>query len=96
MRLTLKRTMPLKTETEPSARYYGIRYIPCFEILLILPNQFFLLNQRSWKMSEPEVESCCELGVKGSCVTCEFSPFCKGKWKHATSQDASAEAELVT
>ncbi len=46
-------------------------------------------------MSEPEVESNCELGVKGSCVTCEFIPFCKGKWKHVASQDARAEAELA-
>ncbi|MGA3061557.1 MAG: hypothetical protein ABSD92_14510 [Candidatus Bathyarchaeia archaeon] len=47
-------------------------------------------------MREPEADRCCDLGVMGSCVTCEFSTFCNGKWSHGISQEVSVEAELVT
>jgi hypothetical protein len=46
------------------------------------------------KMKQAEVDDCCELGVKGSCVTCDFRAYCKGKWSHRTGQGAGAGADL--
>jgi hypothetical protein len=39
------------------------------------------------KMVEVEFENCCDLGVKGSCVTCDYCTFCNGKWSHGTSKN---------
>ncbi len=30
-------------------------------------------------------DDCCEIGVKGSCVDCDYCVFCNGKWSHATN-----------
>lgn len=37
-------------------------------------------------MNQIEVEDCCDLGVKGSCITCDYSTYCNGKWSHSKSQ----------
>ena len=42
-------------------------------------------------MSKPEIDSCCELGVKGSCITCDFTTYCNGKWSRGVGQSAGAE-----
>jgi hypothetical protein len=33
-------------------------------------------------MKAQEIDDCCDLGVKDSCVTCDYSMFCNGKWSH--------------
>ncbi|HMK94666.1 MAG TPA: hypothetical protein VK536_04610 [Candidatus Limnocylindrales bacterium] len=43
-------------------------------------------------MKQVEVENRCELGVKVSCATCDYSIFCKGKWSRRTGQGAIEEA----
>jgi hypothetical protein len=45
-------------------------------------------------MTQTEEDSCCELGVKGSCVTCEFIHCCNGKWSRGVGQGASVKATL--
>ena len=50
--------------------------------------------RRRLKMKQAEVDCCCELGVKGSCVTCDYYTYCNGKWSHKTGKGAGAEAKL--
>jgi len=38
-------------------------------------------------MIEIKDDDCCDLGVKGPCVACDFSIFCKGKWSHETGRN---------
>ena len=33
-------------------------------------------------MNDDEINDVCELGVKGSCVTCDYNVCCNGKWSH--------------
>jgi hypothetical protein len=42
--------------------------------------------KRWLKMKEAEVDDSCQLGVKGSCVTCDYRTYCNGKWKHRTDK----------
>ena len=35
-------------------------------------------------MEKATIENHCDLGIKDSCITCEFMCFCNGKWSHAT------------
>jgi hypothetical protein len=40
-------------------------------------------------MTKDEAKECCELGVKGSCITCDYSTFCNGKWSQGEGQSSS-------
>ena len=33
-------------------------------------------------MEQEESDECCEIGVKSSCVNCDYNSFCNGKWSH--------------
>jgi hypothetical protein len=44
-------------------------------------------------MTESQIDCCCELGVKGSCVTCDFLQFCNGKWSRGIDQSPDVKAD---
>ena|GEM_PF-2549760 len=33
-------------------------------------------------MEKQQIADCCDIDVKGSCTTCDFSSFCNDKWNH--------------
>jgi len=35
-------------------------------------------------MEKQQKDCCCEIDVKGPCITCDFSSFCNGKWRQTT------------
>jgi hypothetical protein len=43
-------------------------------------------------MEQTQVDTCCDLGVKGSCACCDYSIFCNGKWSYGSSQGSNAES----
>jgi len=71
-------------------KYFVFRHIVDGEKRLILSLNVLQL-MRVKMVNQIEVESCCELGVKGSCVTCEYSCFCNGKWNHTTNESTRRE-----
>ena len=36
-------------------------------------------------MEQPQIDDCCDIGVKGTCLTCDYIVFCSGKWSHPTT-----------
>lgn len=63
---------------------YGSRYIPALKFALYYYSRCCFSGDKT--MDKIEANDCCDLGVKGSCVTCDYSTFCNGKWSHGTEQ----------
>ena len=52
--------------------------------------------KRCLKMNQAETDDHCELGVKGSCVDCDYRAYCNGKWSRRPGQGAIAGVKLKT
>ena len=57
--------------------YFGI-------CLLLLNHITVFYTEKVLELEKQKIDECCEIGVKGSCTTCDFSSFCNGKWNHSS------------